>query len=272
MPAEEQIPQWEVLELIIRISNGYSHLDHRLLHGKKLEELLEMRLTSLEADSHASTEASGFGPSESLEFVENSICSTISDGIHRAPLDLHKILAEKKHNPISMYSNAYGDWYGVIATLDTGSDENWVSQEVVDRLKLDVSKGLVCEWKTFNGHSFESDSSVKVTWCSRGRGTSRVNVFRVVPNGPFDVLFGRTFILSEQANMFAADEGHSLVLGNFPTKLSKCERKKDEEERKKVEKDVKKASKNHGQVKPRIPKESKSQKKSSRSQKTSTSH
>ena len=113
-----------------------------------------------------------------------------------------------------MYSAAHGEWHGVIATLDTGSDENWISQQVVDRLKLRVDKGLVSKWWTFSGKPFESDSMVRATWTGRQQGVSHVNVFRVVSNGPFDVIFGRNVILSEEVNMFNSDSGPSSVLGN----------------------------------------------------------
>jgi hypothetical protein len=113
-----------------------------------------------------------------------------------------------------MYSAAHGEWHGVIATLDTGSDENWISQQVVDRLKLRVDKGLVSKWWTFSGKPFESGSMVRATWSGRRQGVSHVNVFRVVSNGPFDVIFGRNVILSEEVNMFNSDSGPSSMLGN----------------------------------------------------------
>jgi hypothetical protein len=100
-----------------------------------------------------------------------------------------------------VHSTSNGEWYGAIATLDTGSDENWISQELVDRLRLAVHKGLVTRWKTFNGETFASDSTVRATWCGSGAGVSHANLFRVVLDAPFDVLFGRNLILSGDINL-----------------------------------------------------------------------
>jgi hypothetical protein len=105
--------------------------------------------------------------------------------------------------------------------LDTGSDENWISQEVVDRLRLDVHKGLVTRWKTFNGEAFASDASVRVTWCSRGRGLSYANVFRIVPNAPFDVLFGRNLIMSGEINWSDVNAERGTILTTIGDALPK---------------------------------------------------
>jgi hypothetical protein len=122
---------------------------------------------------------------------------------------------EKKYSNINLHSTFDGQWYGVIATHDTGSDENWISQEVVDRLRLEVTKGLVTRWKTFSGETAVSDSTVRATWCNSGTGISYANVFRVIPNAPFDVLFGRNLLFSGEVSFFTEELKPGSVLINI---------------------------------------------------------
>ena len=122
-----------------------------------------------------------------------------------------------------MHSTSDGQWYGVIATLDTGSDESWTSQNVVDRLILDVTKGLTTKWKTFSGETVASDSTVRATWCNRGVEVSYANVFRAIPNAPFDVLFGRNTLLSGEINLFAEDFNAGSVLVHTQDPLTEAE-------------------------------------------------
>ena len=89
----------------------------------------------------------------------------------------------------------------MVVTLDTGTDENWISQRIVDRLNLEVKKGFVTRWRAFDGRKVESDSTVKAAWSSCGRGISHVSVFRVVSDAPFDTLFGHNLIFSPEVNL-----------------------------------------------------------------------
>ncbi len=113
---------------------------------------------------------------------------------------LYSSQAEKKYAYVNLHSTLDGQWYGIIATLDTDSDENWISQDIVDRLRLEVANGLVTKWRGFNGATVASDSTVRATWCNRGAGISYASVFRVVPNAPFDILFGRNLLASGEVS------------------------------------------------------------------------
>lgn len=128
--------------------------------------------------------------------------------------------SEPKYRYINVHSNADGEWYGAVATLDTGSDENWISQDVVDRLRLKVFNGLLSKFKTFNGEIGESDSAVRATWSRHGRGTSHITFFRVVSNAPFDILFGRNFLLSGEVDFFSTEFEPSSVLVKAGLKLT----------------------------------------------------
>jgi hypothetical protein len=54
---------------------------------------------------------------------------------------------------------------------------------------------------------------VRATWPSRGKSVSYANIFRIVPNAPFDVLFGRNLILSGDIPLSSENSEHGSVLG-----------------------------------------------------------
>ena len=83
---------------------------------------------------------------------------------------------------------------GCIATRDSGTVENWISQDIVDRFRLEVRKGLLEEHTTFDGKTLSSCETVQPTWCLRGSHKSYKCEFRVASDPPFDVLFGWSFL------------------------------------------------------------------------------
>jgi hypothetical protein len=88
-----------------------------------------------------------------------------------------------------------------MATLDTGSELNWICQRVVDRLKLSVKTGNPYQVETFDGREFTSHTTATATWGLEGQGTTRVSRFRVAPKeAPFDVLFGRRLLDSKEVD------------------------------------------------------------------------
>jgi hypothetical protein len=115
-----------------------------------------------------------------------------------------------------MHSPKFGNWSSVLATLDTGSDENWISSAIVKRLGLETMRGLLGAYLPFDGSEVSSYETVKPTWSSEGRGISHVTTFRVVPNVPFDVLFGRSFLFSPEVNPFSREENRGPVLMSVP--------------------------------------------------------
>lgn len=111
-----------------------------------------------------------------------------------------------------MYSSKNGQWYPLLALLDTGTAENWISRTIVDRLRLDAANGKTTLWTTFNGTQLSSGSTVTPTWCSVGRGITHVTDFRVVSNAPFDVLFGKNILFSAEIMFFVEEAGCNPVL------------------------------------------------------------
>jgi hypothetical protein len=148
-----------------------------------------------------------------------------------------------------VHSSFDGQWYGVIATHDTGSDENWISQEVVDRLRLEVTKGLVTKWKTFSGETNVSDSTVRATWCNSGTGISYANVFHVIPNAPFDVLFGRNLLFSGEVSFFTEELKPGSVLINVTRRRKKLEDATIQANQTKVDQDCDKTASQYTDVK-----------------------
>lgn len=113
-----------------------------------------------------------------------------------------------------MHSPKLGTWFGLLATLDSGSNENWISATVVERLKLEVTKGLLQIYLNFEGSKVASGDVVQPTWNLEGRGVSHVTEFRVANNAPFDVLFGRNLLCSDNSSLYLGEEKLKPVLMN----------------------------------------------------------
>ena len=111
-----------------------------------------------------------------------------------------------------MYSPRSGNWHGLVAKLDSGSKENWIAQEVVDRLRLKVLRGTLKRYKTFNCEEVSSTATVKSTWCTKGDGNTHEHVFRVIEKAPFDVLFGTNLLDSDEVQWFSKEPGSDPVL------------------------------------------------------------
>jgi hypothetical protein len=111
-----------------------------------------------------------------------------------------------------MYSPRGGSWHGLVAKLDSGSKENWIAQEVVDRLRLNVVRGTLKRYSTFNYEEVSSDATVKSTWCAKGDGNTHEHVFRVIEKAPFNVLFGTDLLDSDEVQWFSKEPGPDPVL------------------------------------------------------------
>jgi len=111
-----------------------------------------------------------------------------------------------------MYSPRSGNWHGLVAKLDSGSKENWIAQEIVDRLRLKVLRGTPKRYMTFNGEEVSSTATVKSTWCTKGDGNTHEHVFRVIEKAPFDVLFGTNLLDSDEIQWFLKETGSDPVL------------------------------------------------------------
>ena len=111
-----------------------------------------------------------------------------------------------------MYSPRSGNWHGLVAKLDSGSRENWIAQEVVDRLRLKVLRGTPKRYMAFNCEEISSTAIVKSTWCAKGDGNTHEHVFRVIEKAPFDVLFGTNLLDSDEIRWFSKEPSSDPVL------------------------------------------------------------
>jgi hypothetical protein len=96
-----------------------------------------------------------------------------------------------------MFSPTTGEYHDLLAKLDTGTDENWVSQATLDLLKLKSREVASAEFLTFNDKTFESNQEVSITWWGFGSTNTRETPFRVVANAPFKVVIGKSYLLKE---------------------------------------------------------------------------
>lgn len=108
----------------------------------------------------------------------------------------------------TVYIQIAPSWEGVIATKDTGTENNWIGQHIVDRFRLEVTSGLLQEHEVFNGGTLSSFEIVEATWCISQAQRSYRAQFRVVENAPFDVLFGRN-CLSNHRRILDSKEARS---------------------------------------------------------------
>jgi hypothetical protein len=111
-----------------------------------------------------------------------------------------------------MYSPRSGNWHGLVAKLDCQSKDNWIAQEIVDRLRLKVLRGTLKRYITFNGQEVSSVATVKSTWCTKGDANTHEHVFRVIEKAPFDILFGTNLLDSDEVQWFSKEPGSDPVL------------------------------------------------------------
>jgi hypothetical protein len=238
MPTEEQIHRWEVLEWLAKRGDEHNYLVNRTPLDRDHEQWLQTRdhdtsrftgafANRAESETSVRTnlanELASIGPEDWAKTIPPDNGTILVGRLISVPATFTFVFwsltfsqLEKKYSYINVHSTSDGQWYGVIATHDTGSDENWISQEVVDRLRLEVTKGLVTRWKTFSGETAVSDSTVRATWCNSGTGISYANVFRVIPNAPFDVLFGRNLLFSGEVSFYTEELKPGSVLIIIP--------------------------------------------------------
>jgi hypothetical protein len=269
MPTEEQIHRWEVLEWLAKRGDEHNYLVNRTPLDRDHEEWLQTRdhdtsrftgafANRAESETSVRTslanELASTGPEDWASEPTPDNGMTLVGRLISVPAIFAFVFwsltfSQLKYSNINVHSTSDGQWYGVIATHDTGSDENWISQEVIDRLRLEVTKGLVTRWKTFSGETAVSDSTVRATWCKSGTGISYANVFRVIPNAPFDVLFGRNLLFSGEVSFFTERLKPGSVLINVITVEKKGEHATIQANQSKVEQGCKKTALQYADVK-----------------------
>jgi hypothetical protein len=122
---------------------------------------------------------------------------------------------------VSFHTSKTDRWVDFLATLDTGADENWISSSTAKELDIDVPaepKWFSTKAVNFSGGTVATLDTVLLTWCSKGerRKTYKTN-FNIVRDAPFDVLFGKEFLLKEM--IFTFDKYALFLLRRNPKML-----------------------------------------------------
>ncbi|KAF8857581.1 hypothetical protein BDZ45DRAFT_726627 [Acephala macrosclerotiorum] len=168
--------------------------------------------------------AAQYSPSIYSEYNDNSVSAGVQETARLMDQSDYRsgnmTMTQLRNNRcnIEMHSSLIG-WQGMKAVLDTGADENWISKEIVESLSLPINKGVVFRYKTVDGARLESSATVSARWAIQGRSTTDVAEFRAVTNGkaPFDVLFGKNLITSNQINFYDEERPHGVLVGQEET-------------------------------------------------------
>ncbi|RAL67059.1 hypothetical protein DID88_007839 [Monilinia fructigena] len=107
---------------------------------------------------------------------------------------------------ITMHSPRNDCWNGLVAKNDPGTEENWINSNIVDRQRFRAERGkLIKKTINFNGDVYTSGATVEATWAVQDRHMTHQTEFRVIENGPFDVVFGRSLLSSPEIDYFRDD-------------------------------------------------------------------
>lgn len=128
------------------------------------------------------------------------------------------VMRAQPHEPypteanVNIHSPRKDKWFGACAIIDTGTKENWISEDFADRCSLRIEAGGLIQCSAFNGEAFESDRIVKATWRGEGVKKTQYTTFHVGKNAPFDVLFGTNLVQTAPLLFRGIPTDPSLVL------------------------------------------------------------
>lgn len=104
---------------------------------------------------------------------------------------------------IGMYSPRKREYIDLQATLDTGANGNWITEESLRLLNIEAQPNSARPWEmdSFGGKTMRSQRQVKIQWTG-GQRTYRT-LFRVVEdNLAFQVILGKEFLFGEDVLTF----------------------------------------------------------------------
>ena len=104
-------------------------------------------------------------------------------------------------------------WRPAVASLVSGTQKNWVSSHVLKRFEKPEMLTLSPpeKYSAFQGAEFTGTRAIWLTWHSDKSRKSHETLFRIVDDGPFDVVIGSDLLFKE--GIFAVREA---VLSTFP--------------------------------------------------------
>jgi hypothetical protein len=117
-----------------------------------------------------------------------------------------------------MCCEEHRSWIESVAKFDTGANDNWMAESVVNELGAIPENVEPDFYETFTGEMIKSSQRVRnITWGSVDGTQTRVTNFRVAPaNAKFKVLFGKELISSEEIYTYCPKSAH--VLTKIPQK------------------------------------------------------
>ncbi|KAF4626807.1 hypothetical protein G7Y89_g11348 [Cudoniella acicularis] len=216
-PTEAEIRRWKKLE-----------------QGKKRVEVLALFLDDVGLDlphdewlkeerrkerarrkiERASSSASSKSPGEYDDIISDDELSEGSTGTVK-PMTKTQSQPEPEYQTgqnINVHSSKKDVWFGALATVDSGTTENWISEDVVNRCALEVGRGRPILCATINGIEFETDRCVQMTWRREGVKKTQSAIFHVGQNAPFDVLFGSNIVKAAPELFRAKPADPALIL------------------------------------------------------------
>jgi hypothetical protein len=173
------------------------------------------------------------------EEVMTLVASRLDKAHGKDPLDMDQ-LAAKLHAAISKSPSTWmhteSDPFSFNATilspgndrmgplvcrglLDSGSEDNWVSSDLITRGGLlDQVSALDDAGDTFyagfGGNPFKPEGIIALTWYASNSATTKDTAFLVHPSAPFDMILGKKWIAEE--SIFVFDKpALALRQGNF---------------------------------------------------------
>ena len=89
-------------------------------------------------------------------------------------------------------------WIDVIGTLDTGTENNWISGHVLNRTGPQPRSTISQEiYMDFQGGRFSAIETATICWHAAKSSYINEGEFRVMENGGFDMVIGRLFLESK---------------------------------------------------------------------------
>ena len=99
-------------------------------------------------------------------------------------------------------NGAYGWGRPLRAILDTGTDPNWISPDLIEEFQLctDEIAGTDTDYLGFVGVPFRPERQARLRWRSVTSGKEKDSTtFFVAPESvPVDIIFGKKFIVDER--------------------------------------------------------------------------
>jgi len=120
-----------------------------------------------------------------------------------------------------MYSAAKDKWITLFATLDTGTQENWICESALEALALERAQTTQVGFMDFSGEVVTSTGIVWIPWYATGNARKvRKDKFRVAKSvAPFDVVLGSYLSFSE--SFFSLDKP-TWIPGRKDNNEGKC--------------------------------------------------